>query len=117
MTAWPSSVPTYARPGTINEQPEDTRAKFTPDGGGPPMLRRRQSVNTTVVSYDTPPVATSVWDDLWDFYLDNSGSVFTRVHPDPGTSGTKNWQFESPPTRKHVIGDYWIISISLRMRP
>lgn len=120
MTAtWPGSVTLNANVSGYGEKPEANSIEFAPEVG-PPMSRRRTSISTDLLSFDTDPITSDNYDDLIYFYrktLKDGNLTFFRSHPRNPTGPNMEFKFTDPPQWKSISGLLGRASITMRRMP
>jgi hypothetical protein len=121
--AWPVTVTQFVTSSNYSERAERNVSEFQPDVG-PPMTRRRSSVSSDLVTFETATVPDSQYDDLLYFYrfvLKDGSLTFFRKHPRNNDGTNVEFKFvEAPQWRALSNGGsdgLGRISVSLRRMP
>lgn len=114
---WPVEVPQYAEAGSLQEQPERNVSEFQPRFG-PPMVRRRTSVPTDIISFVTH-MSFDQYDVLMDWFREElaTGSLpFLRKHPrDPTGPEDYTFMFTDSPKLRDAGPFHCRVELALRL--
>ena len=116
--AWPATVPQYAQQPSYSEKPERNAAEFRPEIG-PPLSRRRTSISSDVIRFETT-MTFDQYDDLLEFYREDlkDGTVsFTRKHPRDTDGPDRVFRFTAEPEFRAAGPDYGVVSLQVRLMP
>lgn len=117
--AWPSTVTLQVDSSGYRETVERNVVEFTPEVG-PPMVRRRSSVSSDLISFSTPPVTDDEYDALVNFYrgtLKDGALTFFRTHPRDADGPVEEFRFLEPPQWSLINGTIGRIAVVLRRLP
>ena len=115
MPTWPVALPDKL-PRRAQSSIVDGRAQFQPDAG-PPLVARRFTAASQVLSFEMPMTRTQV-DSLETFFVTTlkGGSLEFDWTNSIGSNGLQYFRFVDRPSYDWV-GDKRIARISLRTRP
>lgn len=118
--AWPASVPQFSLQQSYGEQPERNVIEFTPEVG-PPMSRRRTSISTDIIDFETI-MTFDEYDALVSFYrtdLKDGVLPFLRGHPRNPEVSTNEYEFRfmTEPKLKAISPDLCSVAMRVRRMP
>lgn len=113
LAVWPYNVNQRAVKETYRETQDENVARFQPDVGGP-KLRRRMSISTKQIQFDTVLTTTEVsaLETFWRTTLKDGTLPFSRVNPRSGL--TEVYFFNSPYQRQDWSFTQDRVSFSMR---
>ena len=114
--AWPSSLPQKPFRGQWNEQAQDDVVRFQPESG-PPILRRRSTVQTSVATATFRMTNEQIADFMVFHKEQLKGGALRFSWPHPVTGEAVTWTFEEPYSYRHVDDDVYDLAVTLRRRP
>lgn len=119
MTAvWPSDVPQYALQSGFSEKPERNAVTFEPEVG-PAMMRRRTSLSSDLITFQTM-MTVDEYDKLLDFYRNDTKDgtqPFMRKHPRNIEGANRRFVFTAEPQLSAAGPNYGPVALALRLLP
>lgn len=116
--AWPGTVPQYAMVSGYQERPERNVVEFRPETG-PPLTRRRTSVSSDIISFETL-MTLDEYDDLLEFYrydLKDGSLTFKRKHPRNILGADKTFKFIAEPEMRPAGPTFATVAMQMRLMP
>lgn len=116
--AWPGTINQNVNVQNFNEVPDTNNAVFQPDVG-PPKMRRRSSLSTSVFTFEGWFTSTEV-DNINTFYkttLLDGTLPFTRLHPRTQANDGSTYVFLNAPDVKTFSPVLFVVTFNLRKLP